>query len=151
VWQPSDIDAQSRASIAAWVKETGAANLKAPLALDVTANPWPLDRAQGVIRAVVCINMIHISPWAATRGLMAGAGRLLPSGGILYLYGPYQVDGRPTAPSNQVFDEDLRRRNPEWGLRRLGDVVAEAETHGLTLAETVDMPANNLSVVLRKG
>jgi hypothetical protein len=100
--------------------------------------------------AIVCINMIHISPWAATEGLMTGAGRILPVGGLLYLYGPYREAGRPTAPSNEAFDASLKARNPAWGLRLLQDVEAEAARHGLALAERVEMPANNLSVVFAK-
>ena len=147
VWQPSDPDPEMRASIAAWVAGTGAANLKPPLDLDVLSPSWPVDSAD----VMVAINMIHIAPWAACEGLLAGAGRLLDGGGILYLYGPFHVDGRPTAPSNADFDDSLRRRNREWGVRDVGDVAAAAAAHGLGLSETVDMPANNLSVVLRRA
>ncbi len=146
-WQPSDVDPENLASIGARVKESCAPNLRQPIALDARADPWPVEKAD----IVYCANMIHIAPWAVALGLLAGAGRALPPGGILFLYGPFVVQGRPTAPSNEAFDEDLRRRDPEWGLRALADVVAEAETHGLALAETVAMPANNLSVVLRKN
>ncbi len=147
VWQPSDPDPEMRASIAAWVAGTGAGNLKPPLDLDVLSPSWPVESAA----VVVAINMIHIAPWAACEGLLAGAGRLLDGGGILYLYGPFHVDGRATAPSNADFDDSLRRRNPEWGVRDVGDVVAAAAAHGLELSETVDMPANNMSVVLRRA
>ncbi len=147
VWQTSDPDPEMRASIAAWVAGTGAANLKPPLDLDVRSPSWPIDSAD----AVVAVNMIHIGPWAACEGLLAGAGRLLDDGGILYLYGPFHVGGRPTAPSNAAFDDSLRRRNPEWGVRDVDDVAAAAAAHGLELSETVDMPANNLSVVLRRA
>jgi len=95
--------------------------------------------------------MIHISPWTSTEGLLAGAARTLPAGGLLYLYGPYKIGGEHTAPSNRDFDLDLRRRNPAWGIRDLGDVTALAERHGLKLAETVPMPANNLSVIFRRS
>ena len=94
--------------------------------------------------------MIHISPWAATEGLMAGAARVLSAGGVLFLYGPYKIGGRHTAPSNQAFDEDLRRRDPAWGIRDLGDVAALAQRHGFAAPETVQMPANNLSVIFRR-
>ena len=107
---------------------------------------WPVARAD----AILCNNMIHIAPWAACEGLFAGAARLLPAGGILYLYGPYKIDGRHTAPSNQEFDVSLRERNPLWGIRNLADVVALAAQHGFALAETVPMPANNLSVIFRR-
>ncbi len=147
IWQPSDPDPEMRASIAAWAAGTGDANLKPPLDLDVWSASWPVDSAD----AVVAVNMIHIAPWAACEGLLAGAGRLLDSGGILYLYGPFHVGGRPTAPSNATFDESLRRRNPEWGVRDVDAVAAAAAAHGLELTETVEMPANNLSVVFRRA
>jgi SAM-dependent methyltransferase len=146
-WQATDIDANALASIAAHREAAGVANLLPPLRLDATAEEWPIAHAD----AVVCNNMIHISPWAVTEGLMHGAGRILRSGGILYLYGPYKIDGRHTAPSNENFDASLRARNVEWGIRDLGDVTAVAARHGFALAETVPMPANNFSVVFRCG
>ncbi len=146
-WQPSDMDAKALASVAAFQANSGAPNLLAPLRLDVTAAQWPIERAD----AIVNCNMIHISPWAACEGLIAGAERILPVGGILYLYGPYRIDGRHTAPSNEEFDANLRGRNAAWGIRDLGDVTALATRHGLTLVETVQMPANNLSVIFRRA
>ncbi len=146
-WQPTDADPRALASIAAHRAAADAANLLAPLPLDVTAEEWPVERAD----ALVCVNMIHITPWAASEGLMAGARRLLRAGGVVYLYGPYRIDGRHTAPSNQNFDAWLRGQNAEWGVRDLGDVTALAARHGFTLAETVPMPANNLSVIFRCG
>jgi SAM-dependent methyltransferase len=146
-WQPTDVDATALASIAAHRAAAGATNLLAPLHLDTTAEPWPVAHAD----AVVCNNMIHISPWAVTEALMRGAARILPAAGILYLYGPYKIDGRHTAPSNEDFDHSLRARNAEWGIRDLGDVTALAVRHGLALAETLPMPANNLSVIFRRG
>jgi hypothetical protein len=119
----------------------------APLQLDVSAPRWPLERTD----ALICNNMIHISPWSAGEGLMAGAVRTLPAGGILYLYGPYKIDGRHTAPSNAAFDRTLQAQNAAWGIRNLADVVALAAYHGLTLIETIQMPANNLSVIFRRG
>lgn len=146
-WQPSDPDAGARASIAAWRKAEGSANLLAPIENDAMAPAgWPLARAD----AMVCINMVHISPWAATLGLLDGAERILPEGGPLVLYGPYRREGRPLEPGNAAFDEDLKRRNPQWGLRLLETVVAEAEARGLHLQQVTEMPANNLCVVLRK-
>jgi SAM-dependent methyltransferase len=142
-WQPTDPDPEALASIAAHRAGADASNLLSPLLLDVTATDWPIERAN----AVVCANMIHIAPWAACEGLIAGAARILPAGGILYLYGPYKIGGRHTAPSNQAFDDDLRERNPLWGIRDLADLAALAARHGFTLAETVPMPANNLSVI----
>ena len=146
-WQPTDPSPEARASIAAWREQAGLPNLLPPLALDA-ADPesWPVERAD----AIVNINMIHISPWGATQGLMTGAGRLLPSGGVLFLYGPYIEAGVETAPSNLAFDLDLKRRNPAWGLRHLDAVAALAALHGLELSERIGMPANNLSVIFRK-
>jgi hypothetical protein len=146
-WQPSDPDLEALNSIAAHRAASGAANLLPPLHLDVTENAWPVERAN----AMMCANMIHIAPWAACEGLIAGAGRVLPAGGVLYLYGPYKIDGRHIAPSNADFDASLRARNATWGIRDLGDVTTLAQRHGLTLTETVPMPANNFSVVFRRG
>lgn len=147
-WRPTDLDEGALASIEAWREHAGPPNLLPPLRLDA-ARPedWPVRRAD----AIVAINMVHISPWASTLGLMAGAGRVLPAGGVLVLYGPYLEDGVAPAPSNLAFDADLKRRNPEWGLRRVADVAAAAAAHGLSLAERVEMPANNLTLVFRKG
>ena len=145
-WQPTDPDPEALASIAAHRAAVDAPNLLPPLQLDVTAERWPLERTD----AIICNNMIHISPWAACEGLIAGAARILPPGGILYLYGPYKIDGRHTAPSNEEFDLSLRSRNPQWGIRDLADVTALAERHNFTLAESVQMPANNLSVIFRR-
>jgi SAM-dependent methyltransferase len=146
-WQPTDSNPQAIASIAAHRTAANAANLLPPLHLDVTSAQWPIEHAD----VVMCNNMIHISPWAATEGLIAGAARALPAGGMLFLYGPYKIDGRHTAPSNHDFDIDLKRRNPAWGIRDLADVEDLARRHGFDLAETVPMPANNLSVVFRRG
>jgi len=148
-WQPSDPDATARDSIAAWVAETGLANLRPPLDLDVTETGWQ-NRVATRLDAVVCINMIHISPWRACEGLLAGAGSLLRPDGLLYLYGPYKRDGAHTAPSNAAFDESLRRRDPAWGVRDLADVSAAARRCGMSLENVVSMPANNFSLVFRK-
>lgn len=145
-FQPSDPNAEARASIDAWAKEAALPNLLPALALDASTPGWPLARADGVI----CINMIHISPWAATQGLIAEAARLLPPGGPLYLYGPYRQSGVPLAPSNAAFDESLRGRDPRWGLRELDTVAALAAAAGFGPPEVTAMPANNLSVVFRK-
>jgi SAM-dependent methyltransferase len=146
-WQPTDTDAAALASIAAHRAAAAAANLLAPLRLDTTSEQWPVAHAQ----AVVCNNMIHIAPWAVTEGLMRGSGRILPAGGVLYLYGPYRIDGRHTAPSNQDFDTWLRAQDAAWGVRDLADVTELAARCGFALAETVPMPANNLSVIFRRG
>ena len=146
-WLPSDIDPKSLASIAAFRAEAKLRNLLAPVPLDATAYAWPVTRAN----AIVCCNMIHIAPWAACRGLIAGAGRVLLPGGFLFLYGPFKIDDHHTARSNQDFDAWLRGQNPEWGIRDIGEVRTLAVEHGLTLAETVPMPANNLSVIFRRA
>ena len=145
-WQPSDPDPEARSSIAAWIAHERLPNVRPPLDLDVGSEPWPVDPAD----AVVCINMIHISPWAAALSLMTGAARLLHSGGVLVLYGPFRRSERETAPSNEAFDAQLRRQNPEWGLRDLEAVASAAERTGLDLIEIAEMPANNLSVVFRR-
>jgi cyclopropane fatty-acyl-phospholipid synthase-like methyltransferase len=142
-WITSDPSAEARRSIAAWLVAEDCPNVLAPLNLDAALPVWPVDRAN----AVIAINLVHISPWAATLGLLAGASRILPPGGALYLYGPYIQADRPLADSNVLFDADLRQRNSEWGIRRLDDVVDEAARAGLTLDRVIDMPANNLSVI----
>jgi SAM-dependent methyltransferase len=145
-WQPSDPDAENRRSIALWsmVEEPG--NVRVPLALDVRVRSWPIDAAD----VIVCINVVHVSPWAATLALFDGARDVLPPEGVLFLYGPYRRGGRSTAPSNERFDTDLRAHDPEWGLRDVDELVVGADRAGFALAEIVDMPANNFSLVFRK-
>ncbi len=145
-WQPTDMDTAARASITAWAAETGVENVFSPLSLDVRDAKWPIDKAE----AVVCINMIHISPWACTEGLMAGAARTLSDDGVLITYGPYKRDGRHTAPTNDAFDLNLRSRNLEWGIRDMEKVTAEAEKNGLQCRDIVTMPANNFCLVFEK-
>ncbi|RZK03131.1 MAG: DUF938 domain-containing protein [Novosphingobium sp.] len=145
-WQPSDPTPDARASIAAWTETNGLMNVLPPLDLDAAADAWPVASAD----ALLCINMIHISPWEATEGMMRGAGRLLNAGQPVYLYGPYRRADRPLAPSNAAFDADLKRRDSRWGLRELDDVVTCAEAEGLALEAVIEMPANNLSVIFRK-
>ncbi|WP_309629487.1 DUF938 domain-containing protein [Brevundimonas sp.] len=148
-WTPSDPSSEARASIAAWTAEAALSNVAPALALDA-ADPdgWPEVDAQ----AIFCANMVHISPWAATEGLMAGAGRVLPDpGGLLVLYGPYRETDVPLAPSNAAFDESLKARDPAWGLRELDAVVALARSHRLHLTRRVEMPANNLMLLFRRA
>jgi hypothetical protein len=147
LWQPSDPEPASLRSIEAWRGDSGLFNLLPAISLDARAAAWPVPRAD----AILCINMIHISPWPATAGLMRGAGKLLEAGSPLHLYGPYRRAGIETAPSNEAFDESLRARDPEWGLRDLETVEEEAGKHGLRLDRVVEMPANNLSLLFRKG
>jgi len=146
LWQPSDHDVLGLESISAWSAEAGLPNLLPPVLIDASAPDWPVARAD----ALLCINMVHIAPWAATQGLMAGAGRLLSKGAPLILYGPYIETGVETAPSNLAFDGNLRAQNPDWGLRDLTEVTTLAAAHGLRLDQRIEMPANNLSLVFRK-
>lgn len=143
-FQPTDPDAESRASIDVWA--AGQPNIRPALALDAAAEAWPVAAAD----AVLCVNMIHIAPWAATMGLVQGAARFLPPGGPLILYGPFRRGGAHTAPSNAEFDAALRARDPTWGVRDLEEVAALATVHGFGPPQVVDMPANNLTVVLRR-
>ena len=145
-FQPSDPDDAARASADAWAAATGAANLRPALALDATAADWPIAAAD----AVLCINMIHIAPWRAAGGLIAGAARILPAGGLLYLYGPFKRAGAHTAPSNQAFDASLRAQNAAWGVRDLDAVAALAASAGFAGPQIVAMPANNLSLIFRR-
>jgi cyclopropane fatty-acyl-phospholipid synthase-like methyltransferase len=147
-WRPSDPDASARASIADWIESEGVGNVRAPLATDILDPAW--DRGLGAFDAAISINMIHITPWAAALGLFAGAGRLVRQGGVLFLYGPFMRDGRHTAPSNEAFDAWLKQRDPQFGVRDLAEVENAAAAQGFALRETVEMPANNLSLVFAK-
>jgi len=145
-WQPSEPDPVLRAAVAERCRESAAGNLLPPIAIDAARDDW------GVVEtaAIVCINMIHVAPWSACEGLLRGAGRILPPAAPLYLYGPFKRAGRHTAPSNEAFDASLRRHDPAWGVRDVDEVTAAAARQGLSLAEVVEMPANNLSVIFRK-
>ncbi|EAT08407.1 class I SAM-dependent methyltransferase [Sphingobium sp. 10 DY56-G10] len=144
-WQPSDPDPAALASIAAWRAEAGLPNLRPPVRLDAVGD-WPAMEAA----AILCINMVHISPWEATLGLMKGAGGTLSSGGLLYLYGPYTKDGVETAPSNLAFDASLKGRDPRWGLRAVDEVIVAAKAQGLAFEKLIEMPANNISLLFRR-
>jgi Protein of unknown function (DUF938) len=147
-WQASDADPRARASIASHAADAALPNLLLPpLALDVLHGPWPAARFD----LVFCANLLHIAPWETCAALMRGAARHLAANGLLLLYGPYVMDGEPTADSNLAFDADLRARDPDWGLRRLADVVEQAQGVGLQWRERVSMPANNLLLVLAHG
>ena len=151
-WQPSDADTEVFPSIEAWTAHEGVEdNVNPPLLIDGTMDIWPVGGIKD-LNAITCINMIHIAPWVACLGLLKNAGRILPAGGILYLYGPYMVGGQHTASSNAAFDQSLKSRDPDWGIRNLDDVAETALMEGFQLTRTVRMPANNLSVVFqRKG
>ena len=145
-WQPSDPDPARRASIAGWVAHAQVSNVLPPLALDLDAASWPLQ----TVDAIVCINVLHVTPARAGAALCALASDLLPDGAPLVLYGPWRQGGVPTAPSNERFDAELRAHDPAWGLRVVEDFAALARGVGLDLLETVEMPANNLMLVLRR-
>jgi hypothetical protein len=147
VWQPSDPDPASLDSIRAWTAHAKPSNVLPPLVLDVTRARWAYSI--DAVDAVVCINMIHIAPWEACLGLLYGCEQRLPPGGPLVLYGPFMRGGMHTAPSNAAFDASLRRQDPSWGVRDLDDVVREAALRGFVLEDVVEMPADNLTVVLR--
>jgi hypothetical protein len=147
-WLPSDPNPRSLASIAAWTAHSPSDNLYPPIDLDASASVWTIPDTTP-ITAIVNINMIHISPWGACLGLMALSDRILPQGGILYLYGPFKQNGEHTSPSNAAFDNSLRAQNPSWGVRDLDDVVEAAKARNLNLINTYQMPANNLSVVFK--
>lgn len=150
-WAPGDPDERSRASIRAWTAYSGLKNIAPPHAINVEEEGWA-TRDDGPIAGIVAINMIHIAPFRAMEGLLAGAGALLAPGGRLFLYGPFLRRGRHTAPSNAAFDKSLKARNPDWGVRDLDDEVLPLATKaGLILATSVTMPANNLSVIFEKG
>lgn len=149
VWQPSDYEAEALPSIDAHAADSGATNIRPALRIDVTAADWPLAKAD----ALLCCNMIHIAPWAAAEGLVAGAARLLDGHDAPFiLYGPFKRNGQHTAPSNAAFDDSLKARDPDWGVRCLdGEVAPLAARHGFTRMDVVPMPANNLTVVFRRG
>ena len=146
VFQPSDREPDALQSVAAWLKAMGVTNVRAPMVLDVSQSPWPIASADGII----CINMVHISPWETTLGLIRGAAAILPPTAPLYLYGPYKREGFATASSNQAFDRSLSDRNQTWGLRDLEAVAAAAQSVGFSIPTIIEMPANNLSVVFRR-
>ena len=144
-WCPTDCDGRALASIEAYRCFKGSENLRPPVLLDVSDTDWPVAAAD----AMLCVNMIHISPWQCCIGLLQGAGKTLTSGGPLVLYGPFSRGGVHTAPSNAAFDASLKRQNPEWGVRDLDDVAAVAQESGLALDRVIDMPSNNFCVILR--
>ncbi len=146
-WQPTDVEEPALASIAAWAAHEDLSNVLPPIRLSTTDDPWPVASAD----AIFCANMIHIAPWEAGLGLVAGAGRVLAPGGPLVLYGPFREGGAHTAPSNESFDASLRSRDPSWGVRDLEAVIAAAAPHGLVFDRIVAMPANNRIVVLRRS
>lgn len=149
-WQPSDIEAAARASIDAWRNEMGVTEaVHTPIDLDARVDIWSLGHIKD-LNAIMSINMIHISAWEACLGLLKNASRVLPAGGVLYLYGPFKVGGLHIAPSNAEFDLSLQSQNPSWGVRNLDDVAEEALKQNFQLMKTIRMPANNFSVIFHK-
>ncbi|MFT5182133.1 MAG: hypothetical protein ACI8S3_002021 [Alphaproteobacteria bacterium] len=151
-WQPSEFDRALIGSIDGWLQRAPSARLLPPVTLDASDTVWPVEAAalELPITAIVNINMIHITPWEVCLGLLAGAGRILPPQGVLYLYGPYRRGGVHTVSSNEDFDRSLQARDPQWGVRDLDEVEAAANSEGLLLDRVIEMPVNNLSVVFRK-
>lgn len=152
IWQPSDIDDANLASIEAWREAHGCANVMAPVMLDALQPRWSVEMVipNKEIRAIVAINLIHISPWQVTEAVINGADRLLSAGDTLYFYGPYTVDGEHTAQSNAQFDDWLKEQNTLWGVRDMGDVTDIAQSYGFSEPEITPMPANNFSLVFKK-
>jgi SAM-dependent methyltransferase len=146
VFQPSDPDPDCRASIDAWTKSLALTNVRPAIEINAALAPWPFARADAILN----INMIHIAPWDAAVGLMQGAARLLPAGGMLYLYGPFRRDGGHTSAGNEAFDRDLRNSNAAWGVRDLEAVAALAADNGFGAPIIEAMPANNLSLIFRR-
>jgi len=149
VWQPSDYEAENLPSIDAYAADSAAANIRPAVRLDVTQQPWPVSACD----ALLCCNMIHIAPWAAAEGLFAGAAAIMAAKDApLILYGPFRRHGAHTAPSNAAFDDSLKSRNAEWGVRCLDtEVVPLAQRAGFALDRVIEMPANNLTVIFRKA
>jgi hypothetical protein len=145
-WQPSDVHPDALESIAAWREAAGLPNLRPPIAIDASSRNWPIERAD----ALLSINMVHISPWASALGLLDGAARVLSPGAPLILYGPWLKDDIEPAPSNLQFDADLRRRDADWGLRRVEEFASAATGRGLELEQSRVMPANNLMLLFRR-
>ena len=147
VFQPSDIDPENLTSISAWTRDAALPNLRPPMRLDVTAEDWGVGR----VNAIFSANMIHIAPWICAQGLFAGVARYLADAGVFVLYGPFRIDGRHTAPSNEAFDAELRARDASFGVRDLESVEDLARAGALELAERIAMPANNFCLVFNRG
>lgn len=149
-WRPSDPDSDARASTASWIRFSGLGNVLPPLDIEVCSTPWGVEQT-APFEGIVSINMVHIAPWAASLGLVAGAGRLLCPGGVLVLYGPFMRNGEHSAPSNAAFDTSLKAHNSSWGVRDIADLERVGQSSGLSLRDTIEMPANNMSVVFTRN
>jgi hypothetical protein len=154
-WWPSDLNEQHLKSIAAWRTHAALANIRPPLRIDLSDPKWCAEMHNGSgpanLLAVFCANVIHIAPWRVAEGLFAGAGCYLQIGGRLFLYGPFKRGGKHTAPSNAAFDKSLREQNAEWGVRDIDDLQKLGASAGLKLVESVEMPANNLTLVFERS
>ena len=151
LWQPTDIDDRHIASVDAWAAHVGSDNLLPARRFNALEDPWHFPDLPARISAVAAINLIHIAPWPVAKALMAGAGRLLDTGGVLYMYGPYRQKGAHTASSNAAFDLSLKRQNPDWGVRDMEAVMELADKAGFSDLDIVGMPANNFSLIFTKG
>lgn len=149
IWQPSDLSPEARHSVSAWAEYSGDPNFKAPVALDASLDQWPLEDGL-MFDAMLCINMIHIAPFEAAKGVMRGARRILKPGGIVFFYGPFKRGGEHTAPSNEAFDQSLKSRDAAWGIRDLEELETLAGASGLSLESLTEMPANNMSLIFRR-
>ena len=149
-WIPSDYDVSNLNSIKAWNRTNVATSPCSPRLINAAELDWNISATDNIF-AIVAINVIHISSWSVTKGILSGAQKFLPSQGILYFYGPFKQTGIVTAQGNEVFDNQLRTQNTTWGLRNLNDIETLAENHDLKLEQTIQMPANNLSVIFRKN
>jgi hypothetical protein len=154
-WWPSDLNENHLTSIEAWRTHTQLVNIRSPQRIDLSDPTWcdamKGEGGPGQLLAVFCANVIHIAPWRIAEGLVAGAGRYLGAGGMLFLYGPFKRGGMHTAASNEAFDASLRRANPEWGVRDVEAVEKMAADVSLTLIEIAEMPANNFTLVFRRA
>ena len=154
IWWPSDLQPSHLRSIEAWRAHSGLGNIREPQRIDLSDPGWKVTSAEGEapgkLLAIFCANVIHIAPWNVAEGLFAGAARQLRPDGRLFLYGPFKRDGKHTALSNAVFDTSLREGNPDWGVRDIGDVETLARGTGLGLIDTIEMPANNLTLVFSR-
>ncbi len=151
-WQTSDPDPWHLKSISAWINYKGLSKkMPEPLDLDVTKTPWPItDETRKSLKSIICINMIHISPWPCTKALFKEGGNLLVNGCFLMLYGPFKIDGNHISKSNALFDKSLKLQNSSWGIRDLTEVIEIAAINGFKEQEVVQMPANNFSVIFSK-
>ncbi len=151
---PSDPYPAHRESVEKWRAHHGVNNVMDPFALDASES-WNLkgDHApqSGDIQAVLCINVLHVAPWSVAQGVLKGSAAHLGREGALFLYGPYSVDGQHISEGNASFDAAIRAENDAWGVRDVGEISTEAETHGLVIAERVEMPSNNFILVVKKG